>query len=165
MERYRAQRQLHARHHAPALVQIASIGIIATRCLDLFMLFNMLGVRGVVGFVHRSVQTWSLTAVFLASLLLLFIEFRCAFVITRGCNWGRWLFLFSQLVATVYLGAASLGYGYPELFSIPGENQRTIFTSLLTQKLPDIVVLLLLFVPVSSRRFFHALPPVRWAAR
>ncbi|MGV7093940.1 YbjO family protein [Siccibacter turicensis] len=155
MEWFSKQRQSHARINAPALVQVAAIAIISTRCLDLFMLFNMLGVRGVSDFVHRSVQTWSLTLVFLASLLLLCIEFRCAFVIMKGRNWGRWIYMVSQIIAAGYLGAASLGFGYPELFSIAGETPREIFTSLIMQKLPDILVVLLLFMPEESRRFFR----------
>ncbi|MFV5023295.1 YbjO family protein, partial [Escherichia coli] len=45
--------------------------------------------------------------------------------------------------------------GYPELFSIPGESKREIFHSLMLQKLPDMLILMLLFVPSTSRRFFQ----------
>ncbi|MWL73630.1 DUF2593 family protein, partial [Escherichia coli] len=45
--------------------------------------------------------------------------------------------------------------GYPELFSIPGESRQEIFKTLVMQKLPDMLVLLLLFVPAASRRFFR----------
>ncbi|EPF18644.1 Inner membrane protein ybjO [Cedecea davisae] len=134
---------------------VAAIGIITTRCLDLLLLFNMLGVRGVLDFVHRSVQTWSLTLVFFSSLVLLFVELRCAFVIIKGRNWGRWVFLLTQVISIGYLWSASLGWGYPELFSIAGGSKREIFRSLITQKLPDILVLLLLFVPARSRLFFR----------
>jgi hypothetical protein len=155
VEWFSKQRQSHARINAPALVQVAAIAIISTRCLDLFMLFNLMGMRGVADFVHRSVQTWSLTLVFLASLVLLCVEFRCAFVIMQGRNWGRWVYLATQVIAASYLGAASLGFGYPELFSISGETPRDIFTSLMMQKLPDMLVLLLLFMPAVSRRYFR----------
>ncbi|CCJ81900.1 putative inner membrane protein [Cronobacter dublinensis 1210] len=113
---------------------MAAIGIISTRCLDLLMIFNLLGVRGVMDFIHRSVQTWSLTLIFFASLVLLCIEFRCAFVILQGRAWGRWVFLLTQIIATGYLWAASLGWGYPELFSIAGGSRREIFHSLVMQK-------------------------------
>ncbi|BDH46536.1 inner membrane protein YbjO [Salmonella enterica subsp. enterica serovar Choleraesuis] len=145
----------HARLNPPVLVIIAGIGIISTRCLDLLMIFNMLGLRGLMDLIHRSVQTWSLTFVMLSSLLLLFIQFRCAFVVMRGRSWGRWVFLLTQIIVTGYLWAASLGYGYPELFSIAGSSEREILRSLITQKLPDILVLGLLFIPASSRRFFR----------
>ena len=118
------------------------------------LLFNMLGLRGVIDFVHRSVQTWNLTLIFLGSLVMLCIELRCAFVIMKGCNWGRWVFLATQVIAVSYLWAASLGWGYPELFSIPGESKREIFRSLMMQKLPDLLVLFLLFAPSRSRLFF-----------
>lgn len=147
-------RHSHARLNVPALVQVAALAIILIRCLDLLMVFNMLGVRGVVEFIHRSVQTWNLTLVFFASLVLVFVEIYCAFSLAKGRNWARWVYLLTQVIATGYLWAASIGYGYPELFSIAGESKREIFRSLVMQKLPDLLVLFLLFVPASSRRFF-----------
>ncbi|GGD11404.1 YbjO family protein [Franconibacter pulveris 1160] len=141
--------------NAPTLVQVAAIAIITTRCVDLLLLFNLLGLRGTMDFIHRSVQTWSLTLIFLGSLLMLCVEFRCAFVILKGRSWGRWVYLLTQIVAVSYLWAASLGWGYPELFSIAGESKREIFRSLVMQKLPDLLVLFLLFVPSPSRRFFQ----------
>ncbi len=148
-------RNSHARMNAPTLVQVAAIAIITTRCLDLLLLFNLLGLRGAMDFIHRSVQTWSLTLIFLGSLLLLCVEFRCAFVILKGRSWGRWVYLLTQIIAAGYLWAASLGWGYPELFSIAGESKREIFRSLMMQNLPDLLVLFLLFVPSPSRRFFQ----------
>ena len=59
------------------------------------------------------------------------------------------------MVAAGYLWAASLGYGYPELFSIAGGSKREIFRSLVMQKLPDMLVLALLFIPSPCRRFFR----------
>nr|WP_064557669.1 YbjO family protein [Buttiauxella brennerae] len=153
-EIFRKRSQTQAKLNAPTLVLVAAIAILTTRVLDLMLLFNMLGVRGVMDFVHRSVQTWSLTLIFLGSLVMLCIELRCAFVIMKGRNWGRWVFLATQVIAVGYLWAASLGWGYPELFSIPGESKREIFRSLMTQKLPDLLVLFLLFVPSRSRLFF-----------
>lgn len=148
-------RHSHARLNVPALVQVAALAIILIRCLDLLMLFNMLGVRGIGEFIHRSVQTWNLTLVFFSSLVLVFVEIYCAFSLARGRNWARWVYLLTQVIATGYLWAASIGYGYPELFSIAGESKREIFRSLVMQKLPDLLVLTLLFIPASSRRFFR----------
>jgi hypothetical protein len=145
----------HARLNVPALVQVAALAIILIRALDLIMLLNLLGPMGMVEFVRRSVQTWALTLVFMASLGLVFVEIWCAFSLVKGRNWARWLYLLTQVIAAGYLWTASLGYGYPELFSIAGESKREIFRSLVMQKLPDILVLLLLFVPASSRRFFR----------
>lgn len=152
---FRKSRHSHARLNVPALVQVAALAIILIRCLDLLMLFNMLGVRGIGEFIHRSVQTWNLTLVFFASLVLVFVEIYCAFSLARGRNWARWVYLLTQVIATGYLWAASIGYGYPELFSIAGESKREIFRSLVMQKLPDLLVLFLLFIPASSRRFFR----------
>lgn len=148
-------RPSHARLNVPAWVQVAALAIILIRGLDLLMLFNLLGVQGTVEFVHRSVQSWSLTLVFLGSLLLVCIEIWCAFSVVKGRNGARWLYLWLQIFTSGYLWAASLGYGYPELFSIPGESKREIFQLLVMQKLPHLLVLFLLFVPPASRRFFR----------
>jgi len=148
-------RQSHASLNVPALVQVAALAIILIRVLDLLMIFNVLGLRGTEEFIHRSVQTWTLTLVFLASLVLVFVEICCAFSLVKGRNWARWLYLLTQVLAAGYLWAASLGYGYPELFSIAGESKREIFRTLVMQKLPDMTVLFLLFVPAASRRFFR----------
>jgi len=144
-----------ARLNVPALVQVAAIAIILIRCVDLLMLVNLLGVSGLKELIFRSAQSWSLTLVFMASLVLLFVDILCAFSVVRGRSWARWLYLFAQISAFTYLWAASLGYGYPELFSIAGETRGEIFHSLVMQKLPDIMVLLLLFIPSHSRRFFR----------
>lgn len=150
-----SQRRLNqAKLNVPTLVAVAAIAIVTTRCLDLLMLVNLLGVQGVLDFVHRSVQTWSLTLIFLGSIIMLCVEVRCAFVILKGRTWGRWVYLGTQIIAVSYLWAASLGWGYPELFSIPGESKREIFRSLMMQKLPDFLVLFLLFIPSRSRLFF-----------
>ena len=145
----------HARLNVPALVQVAAFAIILIRGVDLLMIFNQLGVSGIEEFIRRSVQTWNLTLVFLSSLLLVFIEIWCAFSLVKGRNLARWIFLLTQIIVTGYLWAASLGYGYPELFSIAGESKREILRSLVMQKLPDYLVLLLLFAPTSCRRFFR----------
>jgi len=148
-------RHSHARLNVPALVQVAALAIILIRALDLLMILNLLGPQGMVEFVRRSVQTWTLTLVFMASLVLVFVEIWCAFSLVKGRNWARWIYFLTQVIAAGYLWAASLGYGYPELFSIAGESKREILRSLVMQKLPDILVLMLLFVPAASRRFFR----------
>lgn len=78
----------HARLNVPALVQVAALAIIMIRGLDVLMIFNTLGVRGIGEFIHRSVQTWSLTLVFLSSLVLVFIEIWCAFSLVKGLPLG-----------------------------------------------------------------------------
>ena len=70
-------RHSHARPNVPALVQVAALAIIMIRCLDVLMIMNTLGPRGMGEFIHRSAQTWNLTLVFLSSLMLVFIEIYC----------------------------------------------------------------------------------------
>lgn len=112
------------------------MAIILIRGLDVLMIMNTLGIRGMGEFIHRSVQTWSLTLVFLASLVLVFVEIYCAFSLVKGRSWARWVYLATQIIVSGYLWAASLGYGYPELFSIAGESKRDILHSLVMQKTP-----------------------------
>ena len=101
-------RSSHARLNVPALVQVAAFAIILIRGLDLLMILNLLGLQGLNEFIHRSVQTWNLTLVFLGSLALVFIEIWCAFSLVKGRNWARWIYLLTQIIAAGYLWAASL---------------------------------------------------------
>lgn len=149
------QRIPHARLNTPTFVLIAAIGIVTTRCLDVVLLIDMLGISGIKEFIHRGMQTRSLQVIFFGSMGMLALELCCALALARGRNWGRWIFLCTQIIATGYLWSASLGYGYPELFSVPGETRQEILRSLVMQKLPDFVVLFLLFVPPRTRLFFR----------
>ncbi len=63
------------------------------------MILNLLGLQGLNEFIHRSVQTWNLTLVFLGSLALVFIEIWCAFSLVKGRNWARWIYLLTQIIA------------------------------------------------------------------
>lgn len=58
-----------------------------------------------------------------------------------------------QLPAT--FGPRELPALWHFLDSLPGESKREIFHSLMLQKLPDMLILMLLFVPSTSRRFFQ----------
>ncbi|STV76197.1 inner membrane protein [Klebsiella michiganensis] len=68
--------------------RVAAFAIILIRGLDLLMILNQLGVQGIADFVHRSVQTWALTLVFLSSLVLVFIEIWCAFFAGKRAQLG-----------------------------------------------------------------------------
>ncbi len=139
----------------PVPVTIAGSAIIATRCISVLMLANELGYDEIANFVHRSAQAWDSTLIFIASQLIFLFELRCAFTLMRGSNAGRWGYVATQIVVLLYMLMASVGWIYPEIFSIPGENNTQIIHHTLLQKLPDVLVLLLLFVPASSRAFFR----------
>lgn len=140
----------------PAPVMVAGIAIIATRCLSVLMLANELGYDEIANFVHRSAQAWDSTLIFIASQLIFLFELRCAFTLLRGSNHGRWGYVVAQIIVLGYMLMASIGWIYPEIFSIPGETNAQIIHHTLMQKVPDVLVLLLLFVPASSRAFFRA---------
>ncbi|QDY41484.1 YbjO family protein [Candidatus Pantoea soli] len=141
---------------APVPVTVAGIAIIATRCLSVLMLANELGYDEIANFVHRSAQAWDSTLIFIASQLIFLFELRCAFTLMRGSNRGRWGYAIAQAIVLLYMLMASVGWIYPEIFSIPGETNAQIIHHTLQQKLPDVLVLLLLFVPASSRAFFRS---------
>lgn len=140
---------------APVAVSVAGIAIIVTRCLSVLMLANELGYAEIVNFVHRSAQAWDSTFIFIASQLIFLFELRCAFTLMRGSNRGRWGYVGTQVIVLFYMLMASMGWIYPEIFSISGESNAQIIHHTLLQKLPDVIVLMLLFLPVSSRVFFH----------
>ncbi|HAI07492.1 MULTISPECIES: YbjO family protein [Pantoea] len=139
---------------APVPVTVAGIAIIATRCLSVLMLANELGYSELANFVHRSAQAWDSTFIFVASQLIFLFELRCAFTLMRGSNRGRWGYVATQVIVLGYMLMASMGWIYPEIFSIDGANNVQIVHHTLLQKLPDLLVLLLLFLPLSSRAFF-----------
>ncbi|YCH31883.1 YbjO family protein [Erwinia sp. D4-22] len=140
---------------APVPVMIAGQAIIATRCISVLLLVNELGYDGIADFIHRSAQAWDSTLIFIASQMLFFVELRCALTLKHGSRRGRLLYALSQAVVLLYLWAASIGWIYPEIFSISGANNVEILHRLIMHKLPDLLVLLLLFVPASSRQFFQ----------
>ncbi|MFS2223424.1 YbjO family protein [Pantoea sp. B65] len=143
------------RSATPVPVLIAGSAIIATRILNVLLLVNELGYEEIADFVHRSAQAWDSTLIFIASQLIFFIELRCAIVLMRGSNRGRWGYAITQLIVILYMLVASLGWVYPEIFSISGESNGEIIHDLLQQKIPDLLVLILLFMPASSRKFFR----------
>jgi len=139
----------------PVPVLVAGSAIIATRLISVLLLMNELGYEELINFIHRSAQSWDSTLLFIASQLIFFLELRCAIALMRGKNWGRWTFLAVQGAVLLYMLIATLTGIYPEIFSISGQNNAGIIGALLAQKFPDMLLLLLLFVPLSSRRFYR----------
>ncbi len=139
----------------PVAVLVAGIAVIATRVLGVALQVHDLGLAEVMSFVYRSAQAWNSTLIFIASQLIFFFELRCAVAMMRGKNWGRWGFVISQTTVLIYMFCASMGWIYPELFSVSGENNLQIIHLLISQKLPDLLIILLLFMPDSSRGFFR----------
>jgi hypothetical protein len=74
----------------------------------------------------------------------------------RGRNWGRWIYVVCQCLVVGYLLLATIGSFLPEVFTVEGESSAQILHELILQKIPDVVILALLFIPTTSRRFFAA---------
>lgn len=133
---------------------IGASAIVATRCLEFILLFDAMGVAGVVDFVQASAESWVNCFILLASLLIVWIECHASYAMMRGRNWGRWAFVGCQAVVVSYMLLASFEWFGPKIFRFETETQGQFLHALLMQKIPDMVVLLLLFAPQSSRQFF-----------
>ncbi|MFD1802971.1 YbjO family protein [Mixta tenebrionis] len=154
-EVFRTGNAVVRRQQAPVPVTIAGQAIVATRCISLLLLVNELGYDGVADLVHRSAQSWDSTLILIISQLIFCIELRCALTLMRGSRRGRWGYALTQAVVVLYMCAASVGGVYAEIFSISGANRFEILHSLMMHKVPDLLVLALLFLPASSRQFFQ----------
>ncbi|GBU12862.1 hypothetical protein AwEntero_14630 [Enterobacterales bacterium] len=118
------------------------------------MLFDAMGVAGMTDFVRASAGSWLNSLILLVSLIIVLVECRAAYAMMRGRNWGRWAFIGCQAVVVSYMLLASFEWFGPKIFRFETDSQGEFLSALLMQKIPDIVVILLLFVPPVSRRFF-----------
>lgn len=144
--------------HAPVAVTVAGIGIISICVLSVFLLMGDLGLNSLGGWIGSSAEAWDSTLVLLAALLLICVEVRCGVAILYGQNWGRWGYVACQALVTLYMLMASFWGFLPDIFHISGETRWEIFHQLLMQKLPEAMVIVLLFAPRRSRRFFQRRP-------
>ncbi|MDT3251204.1 DUF2593 family protein [Serratia sp. root2] len=141
---------------APVPVMVAGTAMVAIKCISVLLLLGELGVDGAQEFVSTSAQAWDSTFIFLAGLLLLCLQISCGFAVMRGHNWGRWCYVICQCLVVGYLLLATIGNFLPEVFTVEGETSSQILHVLILQKIPDALILALLFVPVTSRRYFAA---------
>lgn len=141
---------------APVPVMVAGTAMVAIKCISVVLLLGELGVDGTKEFVSTSAQAWDSTFIFLAGLMLLCLQISCGFAVMRGRNWGRWGYVACQCIVVLYLLLAAIGSVFPEVFTVEGETSGQILHVLILQKIPDAVILALLFVPTASRRFFTA---------
>lgn len=82
-------------------------------------------------------------------------ELGCGAAVMRGSAYGCGIYLGCQLLVTGYMLCSSLGGFHPELFSVDGDDSGQIVRALLGQKLPDLLIPALLFIPSASRRYFR----------
>lgn len=140
--------------YAPVPVMVAGTAIIATRFLGVLLLIWELGPSDLGGWIGLSAEAWDSTLVLLLSFIIVCIEIRCGFAVLAGVNWGRWGYIVCQCLVTLYLLLASMSEFLPSIFHISGENNTAVLHQLLIQKIPDLLVIVLLFFPHRSKRFF-----------
>ncbi|HFP3027081.1 YbjO family protein [Yersinia enterocolitica] len=140
----------------PVPVLIAGIAIIATRFVGVILLVATLGWGGTGSFIYESLQSWDSGLIFIASILILLLEMVCGVVVCLRQNWARWCYVACQLLVVVYLLMASLDWLVldVDVFRIEGDTGAEILHSLLLQKIPDVVILGLLFFP--WHRYFRS---------
>lgn len=140
----------------PVPVLIAGTAIIATRFIGVVLLVAELGWSGTGSFIDESLQTWGSGFVFTASVLLLLLEIVCGVAVCLRQNWARWSYLLCQLLVIVYLLMVSLDWLSldVDVFRVEGDTGAEILHSLLLQKIPDVVIIGLLFFP--WYRYFRA---------
>ncbi|MFA3779504.1 YbjO family protein [Yersinia sp. 1652 StPb PI] len=131
----------------PVPVLIAGTAIIATRILGVLLLVATLGWVGTGEFISESLQSWDFGLIFLASVVLLLLDIVCGAAVCYRKNWARWCYLACQIIASVYLLMVSLDWLYLDVFRVEGDTGSEILHSLLLQKIPDVVIIGLLFFP------------------
>ena len=88
------------------------------------MILNLLGLQGLNEFIHRSVQTRNLTLVFLGSGAGVYRDLVRLLAGERAQLGALDLSADADYRCRLPVGGVA-GYGYPELFSIPGnQNER-----------------------------------------
>lgn len=140
----------------PVPVLIAGTAIIATRFVGVILLVATLGWGGTGCFIYESLQSWDSGLIFIASILILLLEMVCGVAVCLRQNWARWCYMACQLLVVVYLLMASLDWLVldVDVFRIEGDTGAEILHSLLLQKIPDVVILGLLFFP--WHRYFRS---------
>ncbi|WP_304168742.1 YbjO family protein [Lonsdalea britannica] len=142
------------RRGTPVAVMVAGTGIIATRCVGLALVIGELGLDGFGGWLSDSAEQWDTTLLMLAAWLLFCLEVRCGFAVLYGRDWGRWCYLACQCLTVLYILIASVANVLPPIFYLSAEDEMGVLQQLLEHKAADVVMLLLLFVPRRSQRFF-----------
>ncbi|CNL58026.1 YbjO family protein [Yersinia proxima] len=140
----------------PVPVLIAGTAIIATRFVGVILLVATLGWGGTSSFIYESMQSWDSGLIFIASILILLLEMVCGVAVCLRQNWARWCYVACQLLVIIYLLMASLDWLVldVDVFRIEGDTGAEILHSLLLQKIPDVVILGLLFFP--WHRYFRS---------
>ncbi|KQN68182.1 MULTISPECIES: YbjO family protein [Rahnella] len=138
----------------PVPVMIGASAIVATRCLEFILLLDAMGFSGLMSFIEVSAESWLNCFIMLASLVIILVECRAAYAMMRARRWGRWAFIGCQAIVVSYMLLASFDWFGPRIFRFNVETQGEFLLALLEQKIPDMAILLLLFLPASSRRYF-----------
>lgn len=137
----------------PVPVLIAGTAIIATQFLGVLLLVAELGWSGTTEFLDENLQSWDSALILIASILLLLLEIVCGVAVCRRQNWARWCYLLCQILIIFYLLIVSLDWLVLDVFRVEGDSGAEILHSILLQKIPDVLIIGLLFFP--WHRYFH----------
>lgn len=129
----------------PVPVLIAGTAIIATQFLGVLLLVAELGWSGTSEFLDENLQSWDSALILIASILLLLLEIVCGVAVCHRQNWARWCYLLCQILVIFYLLIVSLDWLVLDVFRVEGDSGAEILHSLLLQKIPDVLIIGLLF--------------------
>ena len=138
----------------PAPVLTAVISVIATRLFNLLMLLLLLqsDTGNCPGELHRLSLLPDYRLLFILTGMVFVFDAVAVLMLLRGSNRGRTLFICCQCL-TILLIVCCLPGG--SLAGIdPADRQNFAWHSLL-QKIPDLLVIMMLYLPASSRMFFR----------
>lgn len=147
--------KFRSRPSLPEPVMAAVIAIIATRVFNLLMiLLKPDGDSSAELWFQLSPLTGYLLVLLLAILTFVF-DTACALALLYGSRLSRQLFVGFQCLLVLLMLLPIPGEGVASVFGIDPQDARQLGQHILLQKLPDILIILMLCLPVSSRRFFR----------
>lgn len=139
----------------PEPVMAAVIAIVATRVFNLLMiLLKPDGASSADLWFQLSPLTGYLLILILAILTFIF-DIGCALALLWGSRRGRQMFVGFQCMLVILVILPVSGEGVANLLGIDPQDARQLGQHILLQKLPDILIILMLCLPISSRRYFR----------
>ncbi len=139
----------------PAPVMAAAIAIVATRIFNLLMIFLLPDGGESGGLLHQLSMLPGYMAIFSLGIGIFITETVCAVMLLNGCPRARKLFIGCQCLLVVLVLAGSGWEGAAGVLGGDSADTQQLGYHILLQKIPDIIIILMLCLPASSREFFN----------
>ena len=144
----------------PAPVLTAVISIIATRLFNLLMLVLLLkpDTGGTLSEIFRLSLLPDYRLLFMLMGMIFVFDAVSVLMLLRGSYRWRTLFICCQCLVLLLILCGGWGEGLSGLPGIDPADSRHFVRHILLQKIPDGLIILLLWMPASSRTFFRRIP-------